>query len=78
MSACIGYILFFQIFFNNAFCYMKLTFMCNARFKTIILALFVVLPLSFVKTFTNYTKYSFVANILIAFSLLITIGYSLI
>ena len=77
IGTCISYVFCFSLFFNYAFCYGNVIYLCGNHSMSFLVALTIIIPLSLVKTLTRYNKFSIVANIFIVITLITLFCYSL-
>ena len=69
------YVYYFGIFFKNIFCYFDYEFGCDNNAISLIIVLFMIIPLHAIRTLTKYFYFSLIADILIIFSLMSVTGY---
>ena len=75
MGTGVTYVYYFGVFFRNMFCFFGFEFGCNHFLISLIMVLFLILPLHMIRTLTKYWYFSMIANFLIIFSLICVTVY---
>lgn len=75
IGTAITYVYYFGVFFRNLFCFFQWQAACQNLWISLILVLFLIIPLHAIRTLTKYYYFSLIANILIVSSLLGVVFY---
>ncbi len=75
IGTAVTYVYYFGVFFRNMSCHFEFELACDHFYISLIMVLFLIIPLNVIRTLTKYCYFSMVANILIVFSLLAVMIY---
>lgn len=75
IGTAITYVYYFGVFFRNLFCFFQWQAACQNLWISLILVLFLIIPLHVIRTLTKYYYFSMIANLLIVSSLLGVVFY---